>query len=147
MNRHKGTQQLFILLLFLIFVLGSFFMLSFGSSAYRNNLKANEETEKYRLPLSYLSTKVKEAENRNSISLMDIEGKSCLVILERVADEDYATIIYYEDGYLYESFQKNRSYDLSYSDKVMATAKIEMEKDGNVMTFRVGDYHESICLY
>lgn len=136
-----------VLLLFLVFVLGSFFVLYFGSSAYQRNILIINKTEEERLPLAYLTTKVREAESTESVDIKEIDDKKCLVIGEDIEGSEYLTLIYFEDGYVKELLTRSDHIDFRGSEKVMAASGLNMEKTGSVLVFETGERKAIVHLH
>ncbi len=129
----------FSLILFLMFVLGSFFLLYYGSNAYKNGIEKEEIREKDELPYAYIATKFRQAK---SVSLDNVDGNNVLVFKE----DNYQTIVYYKDGGLYELLITNdNSADLNGGIKIVNVDNFEVSYvDGyyeiklNDTSFKVG---------
>ena len=129
----------FSLILFLMFVLGSFFLLYYGSNAYQNGIEKEEIREKDELPYAYIATKFRQTK---SVSLDNVDGNNVLVFKE----DNYQTIVYYKDGGLYELLITNdNSADLDGGTKIVNVDSFEVNYvDGyyeiklNDTSFKVG---------
>ena len=67
MSRQSHIQSLMNLLLILIFVIGSFFIISSEIQGYQNIHESILQQEDLTIPLSYIHTKLKENENQQMI--------------------------------------------------------------------------------
>ena len=101
MKRNSVIEIGFSLIIFLLFVFGSFFMLYYGSTVYKEGLIKEKNREDVQIPFAYLSTKIYSANNRDSITIKD----NSLII-----DNDGSfTCIYFKDGSLFELVVKDAS--------------------------------------
>lgn len=98
MKKNTLSQVVLSLLLCMMFVLGSVFMLMYGARAYAKGTAFMTERENEQIPLAYLSTKIYQAENLDSI-----EVKEGVITIH---SEGYSTSMYYENHALYELVYK-----------------------------------------
>lgn len=123
MKRKSIIEVIFSLVLFLVFVLGSFFLVVSGARQYRKTISLQEEREQTQVPIAYITTKIHHAKNKDSITLDDQVLK--------IQEDSYQTCIYEKDGALYELVISNgstmdvgqgtklydvNSYDISYEN-------------------------------
>ena len=100
MSRHHHIHILLSLTLFLLFVLGSFFVVAYEIKGYQ---KLNEQClleDDLNIPLAYLNTKLKAMDEKGAISVVSIQGRKCL----KMVTTKTATYIYYLNGYLKELY-------------------------------------------
>lgn len=137
MRRSYVVEILFTLILFTIFVVGSFFILLGGANAYQKQIEENNNLEQLRLPLSYISTKLHQAD-KDMVSIEEIDGVVCLLIEEEIDGKAYVDLIYHQDGSLYESFTAKDIIGLDNGEKICAIKDFMIkEQDG-------GFYFEAI---
>lgn len=98
MNRQFHVQTILNLLLFLIFVIGSFFIVSSEIQGYQNIHESINCEDDLMIPLAYMNTKIKAYDQRDMITLVELEDITCL----KMSDESSSTYIYYRDGYIQE---------------------------------------------
>ena len=98
MNRQFHVQTLLNLFLFLIFVIGSFFIVSSEIQGYQNIHDSITQEDELMTPLAYMNTKLKAYDQRDMITLVELENVSCI----KLSDESSSTYIYYRDGYIQE---------------------------------------------
>lgn len=98
MKKNTLSQVVLSLLLCMMFVLGSVFMLMFGAKAYAKGTASMHARENEQIPLAYLSTKIYQAENLDSI-----EVKEGVITIH---SQGYSTSMYYENHALYELVYK-----------------------------------------
>ena len=98
MKKNTLSQVVLSLLLCMMFVLGSVFMLMYGAKAYAKGTASMHARENEQIPLAYLSTKIYQAENLDSI-----EVKEGVITIH---SKGYSTSMYYENHALYELVYK-----------------------------------------
>lgn len=106
MPAERRRQSLFelLLMLFLLFIFAAsaLIVVVIGADVYANinrNMDANYEL---RIPLSYVSNKIRQADSEGAVSLQMKEGTSVLVVESVENGANYETWIYEYEGYLYE---------------------------------------------
>ena len=82
MKKNYVVEILFTLLLFMIFVIGSFLIVVYTANVYENMNRQNKEVNNVRLPLSYISKKYMQSYNDDSFYLTTIDGIDCIAILQ-----------------------------------------------------------------
>lgn len=110
MKKNYVVEILFTLLLFMIFVIGSFLIVVYTANVYENMNRQNKEVNNVRLPLSYISKKYMQSYNDDSFYLTTIDGIDCIAIEE---DMDNITLLFYRDHYLYELLCNSNNIDLN----------------------------------
>ncbi|MCI5773390.1 MAG: DUF4860 domain-containing protein [Erysipelotrichaceae bacterium] len=136
MRRSYVVEILFTLILFTVFVVGSFFILLTGANAYQKQITQNNSIEQLRLPLSYISTKLHQADG-DLVAIQNIEGIDCLLIEEEIDGKLYVNMIYHRDGNLYESFSAKEIMSLDNGEKVCEINELKMAKHDNSYYFEV----------
>ncbi len=101
MKRKSIIEVIFSLALFLVFVLGSFFLVISGAQLYKKTISLQEEREQTQIPIAYITTKIHHAKNSDCITLDDQVLK--------IQEDTYQTCIYEKDGTLYELVIPNGS--------------------------------------
>lgn len=143
MRRSYVVEVLFTLILFTIFVVGSFFILLGGANAYQAQIKDNEIVEEWRLPLSYFSTKLHQA-NKDNVSIEVVDGVNCLIIEEVIDNKSYVDMIYYLDGYLYESYVLKDIMSIDNGSRICNIANIDMSMNDNIVKIKIVDGNNDI---
>ena len=129
MRRSYVVEILFTLVLFTLFVVGSFFILLSGANAYQKQVEEIQNVEELRLPLSYISTKLHQA-NKDNVSIEIVDGINCLLIEEVIDNKTYVDMFYYQDGYLYETFSALDLLSIKNGERVCAISNLIMEDRG-----------------
>jgi hypothetical protein len=111
MKRKSVIEVMFSLMLFLVFVFGSFFLLVSGAQQYKKTNTQQTEREEVQVPLAYISTKLHHAKSSSSVVLEDKVLK--------IHEDGYQTCIYEQDGTLYELvIQDGSSMDIGQGTKL-----------------------------
>lgn len=141
MRKNYVVEILFTLLLFMIFVIGSFLIIVYTANVYEKMNMQDSEVNNVRLPLSYLSKKYMQAYNEESFYLDNIDGIDCIIIEE---DEENMTIIFYEDHYLKELLCNKQNIDLKIADTLFEVDNMQFFDNGKCIAITVNN--DSICL-
>ena len=110
MKKNTWINIGFSLILFLMFVICSFFMLVFGARQYQKGIQVEQVREDTQIPLAYLSTKIHHASSSDAICLDDGVLK--------IQEDGYQTCIYEKNHALYEIVLKDGS-DMSVGEVSM----------------------------
>lgn len=123
MKKNTLSQVVLSLLLYMMFVLGSVFMLMYGARAYAKGTASMTERENEQIPLAYLSTKIYQAENLDSIEV----NKGVITI----HSQGYSTSMYYENHALYELVYKGDKKTLEGGTKIcdIQSYSVSQQKD------------------
>lgn len=135
MRRSYVVEVLFTLILFTVFVLGSFFILLFGAQGYRTLVENQNHQEELRLTLSYLSTRVQQAPSASAIAMEEIENIPCLMIEEQLEGVTYVTVIFYQDHSLWELFVRKDRMDLSMATAIASIENLTMQESQGQLIF------------
>ena len=123
MKKNTLSQVVLSLLLCMMFVLGSVFMLMYGARAYAKGTASMTERENEQIPLAYLSAKIYQAENLDSI-----EVKEGVITIH---SQGYSTSMYYENHALYELVYKGDKKTLEGGTKIcdIQSYSVSQQKD------------------
>lgn len=134
MNNSHRIYKLFSLTLFLIFVIGGFFIVTYEMKGYQSIYDASVLQDDLSTPLAYLNTKFKSNDRKDSIEIKTIHQRTCLCIktLETM------TYIYFQDGYIYENYT-TVDYVPSFQEgtKLFKVDNFSMKYDKGLYTFEV----------
>lgn len=111
MNRQNRTRHvidfLFAAALFGVFLISSVMVIAVGAGAYRNVTRQAEEDYTLRTSLSYVSEKLRQADQNGALQLGTIGGSDALILLSEYGGTSYTTYIYEYNGSLCELFTKS----------------------------------------
>ena len=134
MNKHHNIHILFSLSLFLIFVIGAFFVITYEIKGYQNINDACTKEDNLILPLSYLNTKLKANDSYETCKIIEINNISCL----EIKTEKAKTYIYLHKGYLKELYLSNDYLpNLEEGTKLFSIDELLIEQHNNLLTFTV----------
>lgn len=100
MNKSRHVYTLFSLVLFLLFVIGLFFIVTYEIKGYQHIYESGLQQDELITPLAYLNTKLKAYDEKGAVSVEEVEGIQCLCL----STEQTKTYIYYHEGYLKEIY-------------------------------------------
>lgn len=112
-NKHQGSMlSTFILPISLVclFAFSAFVLTFLGSASYKNIKKNFDAVNNETVIVSYLSTKLRQANVQGALAIERTEEGDCLVI-EEINDmgKTYETTIFCKDGGLYEDYHEKES--------------------------------------
>jgi len=148
-TRGQSVQFLFIMLLFLILTICSIFTITFGAKVYKNIDSRMNENFIGTTALSYISNKVKQADESNAVSVLTMENTQILKIEQVFNDTKYFTLIYFKDGNIKELFvSEDSQYTLEDGISIMEGEGISFSMIGeNLLKVETsGNHGDSILL-
>lgn len=134
MKKNSLISVGFSLILFLMFVVGGFFLLYYGANSYKKNLEKAEIKERTEIPFAYVTTRIRQASG--SISIDTIDGTNVLVIEN---DNSY-TLIYYMNSYLYELMVSDyNNINLKGGTKIYSIDDFGVSYEDNCYVIKIND--------
>ena len=108
----KAFMAALISMVFLlgIFAVASLFLINIGVQVYKNVVIANNDNFELRTSLSYLATRVRQADQTGMVEIREEDGLKILVLGEENEDGEFETCLYFWDGFLYEHFMEKGGY-------------------------------------
>lgn len=135
-KKPHSVSVLFMLVLFTVFAILSVLLIIIGSKVYGNIVDSQEKNGNGRNILSYVTNKVRTAENTGQVFIEEKEGIPVLVI----SGNEQETLIFYKDGKLKEAtISAGDDYNLYFGD-VIATVDnfiFQINKDTNMLKLTV----------
>ena len=125
-NEQKQLKMgsLLALMIFGVFVVCVLLVLLMGADGYQRMTERDRDTYESRTAVQYLTTRVRQADAGNILSVENFGGRDALVLSEEFDGEVYETKLYCHDGWLMECYAAAGS-DLSPAD---GERLLEMEK-------------------
>lgn len=105
-NKRHLIDILFVLSLFCIFAFSSVAVILFGSQIYKNTLKNMDYNFHTRTCSSYLTEKIRQADELDSIEILHIDDQPILLLYTQIDNLTYATALYEYNEHLYELFAR-----------------------------------------
>jgi len=104
MGGQSKVDAVFVLMIFSIFATSVFLVIMLSGSTYSNMNEVTSVGQNERIALSYVRTKIRNADTAFSINVTDFHGISALLIEERFGEFKFFTYIYLYDGFVNEIF-------------------------------------------
>ena len=112
-----------------IFAVASLFLINIGVQVYKNVVIANNDNFELRTSLSYLATRVRQADQTGMVEIREEDGIKILVLGEENEDGEFETCLYFWDGFLYEHFMEKGGYfEPGYGMETFEVASLIMEQ-------------------
>ena len=110
-REEQGKKAFMVGLISMVFLLGIFavaslFLINIGVQVYKNVVIANNDNFELRTSLSYLATRVRQADQTGMVEIREEDGIKILVLGEENEDGEFETCLYFWDGFLYEHFME-----------------------------------------
>ncbi len=136
MRKNAMIHVGFSLILFLMFVVGSFFLLVYGAQGYKHGLEKEEQREKDQIPYAYILTRIHEISSKDAIHVLKIDNQNVLVL----ENENSLMCIYGKDSYLYELVvQEESQIDLSGGTKIYEVSNFDIMQKQNYYEITLND--------
>ncbi len=93
-NQQKHIiDTLFVIALFCLFALSAIFLITIGANIYGKTVNNMEDNFNSRTALAYITEKVRQSDNADSISAGTFQECPALVITSRIEDTEYMNIM------------------------------------------------------
>lgn len=103
-NRSSRINDIFPILLFLVFTLSALGIVMVSVQIYQKILKQSEQSYDMEIAVAYVTEKFRSHDSLGSIGTTEFAGNNALILTDTVLDETYVTIIYAHGGYLRELY-------------------------------------------
>lgn len=103
-EQHHSITSLFSVLLLLMFAGSAFLLILFGSHIYQRGTEKLDENYTIRTAVAYVSEKIRHHEERECISMQNLDGFPALRLKENIDNDTFYTYIYFYDHTLRELF-------------------------------------------
>jgi len=97
-SHDHSIDAIFVMTLFGVFAAAALLTLLYGAVIYKDTADAMEERSQERICVSYIASKVRHHDSKDSIFLSKINGVSSLVLAEEENNIIYYNYIYYDTG-------------------------------------------------
>ncbi|MDR1770872.1 MAG: DUF4860 domain-containing protein [Hungatella sp.] len=133
-QRGQMANVLFTILLFLVFVLCALFSVLIGGKVYENINARAEDTYQKDVALSYIANKVRQGDEAGMVSLTEMDGIPVLKLEQEIQDSVYVTLIYYQDGRLWELFTDEESgLGVGDGNEILECSPVTLEMDDRLL--------------
>lgn len=137
-QKRSSLPELMALLVFAVFAVCILLVLLTGGDVYRKLTQRDQQSFDRRTVCQYLTTRVRQADQENAVTVEAFCGQDALVIREVIADKTYLTRIYCYEGTLRELYTPN-SGDFSPEDgEVLLDAEgLSLSMEGATLHARI----------
>ena len=120
-SRTRTIYTACVLAVICIFAISALVLLNVAVRVYKNIAVSNLENYRLRTSLSFVATKIRQADSLGYIKLGVKDGTNVLILGEEsVGDEQYETVLYHADGSLYELYhEKGADYEITNGFEVL----------------------------
>ena len=147
-NRNNNrVDTVIVLLIFCVFAMSVFLVLILGASIYSNMAEKAFEGQNERIALSFVRTRVRNADSADSISVGDFQGFPALSFEEDLGGRIFVTYIYLYNGWVHELFHERGHYfSPGDGDRMIQADSLSFEKiDGGMI--RVSTDYGSLLIF
>lgn len=96
------VDKMFLIILFATFAICAFVLIMVGANVYSHTASAMNENYEKRIDISYVTEKIRQWDEQDSIKIGKFHDKQALIHIERIKGKEYRTYIYQEKGALRE---------------------------------------------
>lgn len=137
-KKEPKVTGLLVLVVFTLFSLCILGVLLTGAKSYEALVRRGGESYVYRTAAQYLSTRVRQADQMDAISVEDFGGQTALVLRQEIHGETYLTRIYCHNGSLRELFTaETGTFSPEDGERLLALSALSFEKTENTLSAHV----------
>lgn len=131
-TRHNHVIDLvFPIAVFFVFAASALAVLMLAANIYGEQTTDADGNFTARIPLSYISEKIRQNDTNGSVSIQTLEGQDCLAMESNYNDVRYVTYIYAHEGMLKELFiRQDVDAHLTDGKNIMAIQDFTMDELG-----------------
>ena len=138
---HTSLDFIFILALLCVFAFGALMAVVLGSNTYKEIKDSMDSNYELRTPLSYISTKVRQHDDSNSIQIINKEGIDALVLENPDNGKICQTWIYQYENSLYEVYlDKGTEFSLADGLAIIPSYGLEFNLKDNLLHVEATDH-------
>ena len=100
-------DSVFVICLMLMFLLSALSVIAIGATIYKKNVSSMSSNNSHRVASSYITEKVRQADDNGQVYVKEIFGENALVLTTEVGGSLYNTYIYDYEGNLMELFARD----------------------------------------
>ena len=131
----RKTDALAVLILFTVFSACILSVLLTGAGVYRRLAQRDTDSFQQRTAAQYLTTRLRQADRLGGVAVTRFHGLDALVLTEQIQGSEYETLIYCQDGYLWELFgAAGGDFAPQDGEKVLQAQQLLLRLDGRMLT-------------
>lgn len=132
--RHRPLDAIFVIVLLCVFTFGSLMLVIVGANIYGNITDNMDNNFQHRTTLSYISTKIRQNDAADAVSIVEKEGIHALVLKTLDGNEAAETWIYEYDNALYEIYiNEGSSFQLSDGLPIIPSYGLDMKIEDTLL--------------
>ena len=135
MKKKNSIGGVLVLLVFAVFVVSVMLVLLTGADVVQKLNRRDRSSYEQRTLIQYLTTRVRQADARDMVSVRDFDGQDALVLSQDIEDVRYETLVYCWDGYLRELFiEEGLEIGAEFGEQILPVTDVQFEdRDGYVL--------------
>ena len=131
MKKKNSMGGVLVLLVFAVFVVSVMLVLLTGADVVQKLNRRDRSSYEQRTLIQYLTTRIRQADARDMVSVRDFDGQDALVLSQDIEDVRYETLVYCWDGYLRELFiEEGLEIDAAFGEMILPAADVQFEDCG-----------------
>ena len=140
-KNHSKIDAVFTLMVFCIFAASVFLVIMLSGNIYRNIVDISNNGQNERIALSYIRTKVRNADSAGNIYLGDFNEISAIFLEESLEERTFITLIYLYNGWVHELFhEKGLDFLPEQGIPIIEVDSLRFESDGKTLIHAITDY-------
>ncbi len=133
-HNNKSWSFILVMMVLFIFAFSSLITVILAANTYSSINDAADSNFQYRTPLSYISTKVRQADEMGSIKVLQKEGVDVLVLQDKQDDQLNETWIYEYQGNLCEMYiSKGADFRLADGLAIIPSYGLALSLNNNIL--------------
>ena len=149
-QRHM-VDKMFLVILFATFAICAFSLIMVGANVYSSTSGAMNENYEKRIDVSYVTEKIKQWDEKDSISIGTFHGRTALIHTEMVHDKKYLTYIYQGKDALRElTVREGLNTEKMHGEKIVSAKGFEIKEQDQLYDIKItGDNGKQYrtCVY
>lgn len=137
-QRKAKITDLMALVVFAVFAMCILAVLLTGADVYKGLVSRGESSYAARTAAQYVTTRVRQTDRTEEISIEDFDGQDALVLREKIDETVYVTRVYCYDGYIRELFTpENGDFSPGDGEKVLEAEELSFELSEGMLTVKL----------
>lgn len=138
-NIHHMIDILFVLALFCMFAFSAVILVIFGANVYEKTVHNMNHNFNSRTSISYITEKVRQADQNGCITIENINGRNVLVLSETIQEVEYATYLYEHNESIYELFSRtDLPFDVDAGHSILSVESFHLDTvSDNLFHFQI----------
>ena len=130
--KKNHLSSVLVLLVFAVFGVSVLMVLLTGADIVKKLNERDQSSYDHRTIMQYITTRVRQADQRGMVSVREQEGQSVLVLSEDIDGVRYETLVYGHDGYLKELFSEaDLGIELEFGEWILPLQNVCFSDEGS----------------